>query len=201
MAACLEGRGAGHLGGMGIHLRNGAHGYGLVTKVLHWAIFAAMAAQFAVGYLLDVDDSGHGRGRGRGRGGDSGRGQGRGRGGEDGYDPFGDDTLLTVHIVLGGTVLVLGLTRLVWRLATPLPPWAPALTSLERRLAHGTETVLYAATFAIPLTGIALVLSGDDLLVAHIVSHIVFFAALALHVGLVLKHQLIDRDHLLRRMV
>lgn len=186
---------------MGFHLSNGAHGYGLVTKVLHWAIFVAMAAQFAVGYLLDVDDSGHGRGRGRGRGGDSGQGRGRGRGGEDGYDPFGDDALLTVHVVLGGAVLVLGLARLVWRLATPLPPWAPALTSLERRLAHGTETVLYAATFAIPLTGIALLLSGDDLLVAHVVSHLVFFAALALHVGLVLKHQLIDRDHLLRRMV
>lgn len=191
----------GQLGGMGLQLRNGAHGYGLVTKVLHWAVFVAMAAQFAVGYLLDVDDSGHGRGRGRGRGGDSGQGRGRGRGGEDGYDPFGDDALLTAHVVLGATVLVLGLARLVWRLATPLPPWAPALTPLERRLAHGTETVLYAATFAIPLTGIALLLSADDLLVAHIVSHLVFFAALVLHVGLVLKHQLIDRDHLLRRMV
>ncbi|WP_160502488.1 cytochrome b [Streptomyces sp. BA2] len=185
---------------MGLYLRNGAHGYGLVTKVLHWAVFVAMVAQFAVGYLLDVDDSGRGRGRGRGRGGSSGRGQGRGRGGEDGYDLFGHDVLLTVHVVLGAAVLLLGLARLVWRLATPLPLWAPSLTSLERRLAHGTETALYATTFAIPLTGIALVLSGDDLLVAHIAAHIVFFAALALHVGLVFKHQLVDRDRLLRRM-
>jgi cytochrome b561 len=28
-----------------------------------------------------------------------------------------------------------------------------------------------------------------------------FFVAIALHVGLVLKHQLIDRDRLLRRML
>ncbi|MGW6316414.1 cytochrome b [Streptomyces sp. NPDC055099] len=137
---------------------------------------------------------------GVGGAGTRGRDEAVGGGGEDGYGPFGDDTLLTVHVVLGGAILVLGLARLVWRLATPLPPWAPALTPLERRLAHGTETVLYAATFAIPLTGIALLLSGDDLLVAHIVAHLVFFAALALHVGLVLKHQLIDRGHLLRRM-
>lgn len=190
---------AGHAVGMSYQLRNGAHGYGIVTKVLHWTVFVAMAAQFAVGYLLDADDSGRGRGRGRGRSGDPGRG--RGRGGEDGYDPIGDDMLLTVHVVLGATVLLLGAARLAWRLATPLPPWAPALTPRERRLAHGTETVLYAATFAIPLTGIALVLSGDDLLVAHIGAHIAFFAALALHVGLVLKHQLLNRDGLLRRMV
>ncbi|MEV2253769.1 cytochrome b/b6 domain-containing protein [Streptomyces sp. NPDC050147] len=188
----------GHVGGMGFHLRNGAHGYGIVTKVLHWAVFVAMAAQFAVGYLLDVDDSGRGRGRGRGEG--SGRGRGRGGGAGEGYDPFGDDALLTVHVVLGAIVLLLVLIRLAWRLATPLPPWAPTLTPTERRLAHGTETALYGATFAVPLTGVALVLGGDDLLGIHIAAHIVFFAALALHIGMVLKHQLIDRDHLLRRM-
>ncbi|MGW0903143.1 cytochrome b [Streptomyces sp. NPDC002853] len=184
---------------MSYHLRNGAHGYGIVTKVLHWAVFVAMAVQFAVGYLLDVDDGGHGRGRGRGRSG--GHGRGRGRGGDDGYDLIGDDRLLTVHVVLGAAVLLLGVVRLAWRLATPLPPWAPTLSPRERRLAHGTETVLYAAMFATPLTGIALVLFGDDLLAVHIGAHIVFFAALALHVGLVLKHQLVDRDRLLRRML
>ncbi|MDX3645931.1 hypothetical protein, partial [Streptomyces sp. MB09-02B] len=48
-------------------LRNGPHGYGTVTKTLHWVVFVALVVQFAVGYLLDVDDSGRGRGRGRGR--------------------------------------------------------------------------------------------------------------------------------------
>ncbi|MFF9035669.1 hypothetical protein ACF090_09385 [Streptomyces sp. NPDC014892] len=108
--------------------RNGPHGYGAVTKTLHWAVFATLAPQFAVGYLLDVDDGG--------------RGRGRGRGGEDGYEPFGDDALVTVHVVLGATV---------------------------------------------PLLQIA----------AQVVLH----AAFAAHVGLVLKHQLVDRDHLLGRML
>ncbi|MFE7766327.1 cytochrome b [Streptomyces sp. NPDC057438] len=85
-----------------------------------------------------------------------GRRTGRGRGGEEGHEPFGDDALLTVHVTLGVTVLLLGAARLAWRLATPLPPWAPTLTARERRFAHGTETTLYAATFAVPVTGIAL---------------------------------------------
>ncbi len=190
----------GHVGAMGSNFRNGPHGYGIVTKTLHWALFAAIAVQFAVGYLLDTDDSGRGRGRGRGRGEDSGRGRGRGGDG-DAYTPFGDDALLTVHVVLGGTVLLLGVIRLVWRLATPLPPWAPALTAGERRLAHATEVVLYAATFAVPATGLALLLSGDDLLPVHIAAQVLLYVAVAAHVGLVLKHQVLDRDHLLARML
>ena len=35
----------------------------------------------------------------------------------------------------------------------------------------------------------------------HIVSHIAFFVVIVLHVGLVLKHQVLDRDRLLRRML
>ena len=49
--------------------RNGEHGYGWVTKSLHWLTVAALIAQFVVGYLME-DEGGHGRGRGRGRGGD-----------------------------------------------------------------------------------------------------------------------------------
>ncbi len=40
----------------------------------------------------------------------------------------------------------------------------------------------------------------DDLLGLHIASHLAFFAALAVHVGMVLRHQLVVRDGLLRRM-
>ena len=98
-------------------------------------------------------------------------------------------------------MLLLGAARLAWRLATPLPPWAPTLSAVERRLAHGTETALYAATFAVPVTGVALLLSGDDLLVLRIAAQAALYAALAAHVGLVLKHQVVDRDHLLSRML
>ncbi|WP_251151036.1 cytochrome b/b6 domain-containing protein [Cellulosimicrobium sp. Marseille-Q4280] len=192
-----------------MRLRNDADGYGVVTKTLHWATVAALVAQLVVGYLLDDDgDDGGGRGRGRGRG--EGSGRGRGRGGDDRDDDDGGlaelvdgdlDGLLGVHVALGLTILVLTVVRLLWRRLTPLPPWAPGLSAVERRLAHGTEVTLYAALLVMPATGITLLLVDDDLLWLHVASHVVFFVALALHVGLVLKHQVVDRDRLLRRML
>jgi cytochrome b561 len=177
-------------------LRNGTHGYGLVTRSLHWAMFLAIAAQFVVGYSMDAGESGRGRGRGRGEG----SGRGRGRGG--GYDAFGDDRLLSLHVVLGLVILALAVVRLIWRLTTPLPPWAEGLSHGERTLAHWTERALYLLMFAVPLTGLWVVLQDDDDAVPpHILTHIAFFVVFVFHIGLVLKHQLIDRDRLLRRML
>jgi cytochrome b561 len=169
--------------------------YGRVTRVLHWLTVAALAAQFTLGYTLDA--GGSGRGRGRGRGGESGRG--RGRGGD--LEVFGDDPLLTAHVVVGVTILLLAVLRLSWRHHTSLPPWAEGLSSTERTIAHWTERSLYLLLFVIPLTGLWLVLISEDALAPHVASHIAFFVAVALHLGLVLKHQLINRDGLLRRML
>jgi cytochrome b561 len=188
-----------------VRLRNDASGYGAVTKTLHWATVVALVAQLVVGYLLD-DESGRGRGRGRGRGGESGQGRGRGGDTDDGALAGLLDgelvTLLAVHVALGLTILVVTLARLVWRRLTPLPPWAPGLSAAERRLAHGTELALYGSLLVMPATGVVLLLSDDDdLLWLHVTSHVVFFGALALHLALVLKHQLVDRDRLLNRML
>jgi cytochrome b561 len=43
-------------------------------------------------------------------------------------------------------------------------------------------------------------LDDDLLLGAHIATHLTLFVALVVHVGLVLKHQFVDRDRLLNRM-
>ena len=172
----------------------------MVTKLLHWLTVAALVAQFTIGYVMD-DGSGRGRGRGRGRGGES--GHGRGRGGDDDVDlgfTTADDRLVTVHVVLGLTILTLAIIRLMWRRNTPLPPWAPGLSSAERVFATWTERALYLSLLLIPITGLSLLLLSDDLLAAHITTHLLFFGALAAHLGLVMKHQLIDRDNLLGRM-
>ena len=170
--------------------------YGRVTRALHWLTVSLLAAQLTIGYLLDV--GGQGRGRGRGRG--DGPGRGRGRGGGD-LEVFGDDNLLTAHVIIGVTILVLATVRLAWRLRSTLPPWAPTLSTLERTIAHWTERSLYLLLFVMPLTGLWLVLVSDDGVALHVASHLAFFAAAAVHVGTVLKHQLIHRDGLLRRML
>lgn len=172
-------------------LRNGPEGYGWLTKGLHWATVLALVAQFAIGYAMDPDDGGgQGRGRGRGRGGES----GRGRGGEsDGYDVL-DDRLLTVHVVLGVLIIVLVLIRLLWRRVDGLPPWASELSPNQRTIAKWTEKALLVLLIVIPATGLALVLSGeDDLLWLHVAAHVLFFAALAVHIGLTLGKRLLPR--------
>ena len=176
--------------------RNGELGYGWVTKLLHWLTFGLLVAQFVVGYLMDEEG---GRGRGRGRGGDSagsGRGRGRGGGGEDEVI-----TLLPLHVGLGIAILVLAIVRVFWRVSTPLPPWAESLSAAERRIAHHTERVLLVMLFVIPPTGLVVLLGDDDLLGLHIAAHIVFFVALAAHLGLVLGRGLRRRPVLLRRML
>jgi cytochrome b561 len=39
-----------------VALRNGDHGYGVVTKVLHWATVAALVGQFLLGWTMDLDE-------------------------------------------------------------------------------------------------------------------------------------------------
>jgi cytochrome b561 len=183
-------------------MTEGAEGYGSITKTLHWVTVVALAAQLVVGYSLERADDLLEEPADRWLGGDGG--------------------LLPVHAGLGLTILGVTLLRVVWRASTSLPPWAEGLSPMERHLAHRVEQVLYATLFLAPLTGLGLVLlSGEDwesgrdgewrapwslvddqeLLGGHIASHLVLFAALLLHVGLVLKHQLVDRDQLLNRML
>jgi cytochrome b561 len=162
--------------------------YGAVARWLHWLTVAALAAQFTIGYLMDGDDSsGHGRGRGRGRG--AGSGHGRGRGGED----DATSSLLAAHVSLGLIILLLAAVRVAWRRATDLPPWAASLSPAQQRLATTTARVLLTMLFVIPGTGLSLVHGDDDLLWLHVTAHVVFFVALAAHVGLVLSRGLLPR--------
>ncbi len=176
--------------------------YGFVARLLHWTMFFAITIQFMIGYAMDrFDDLLEGP-VDRWLGGD-------------------EDNLLLVHAFLGTCILLLALIRLLNRQTAGLPPWAATLSHFERQLAHRTEMVLYALMFLIPLSGLALVLfSGEDwelwgreweapfevmdddiLLAGHISTHLLFVAAFAAHLGLVLKHQFVNRDRLLRRML
>lgn len=181
----------------------GRDGYGLVTKVLHWAMVVALAGQFALGWAMTRQD--------------------------DLVRPLADrwfggeeDAVVVAHAAIGVVLLVLAVVRLAWRMATDLPPWSPALSATERRIVHVVERVLYACMFLIPLTGLGLfLLSGEDwevgpdrewtapfeladddvFLAAHIATHIVFLAAFLVHVTIVVRHTVVRRDHLLSRML
>ena len=215
--------------------RNGEHGYGVVTKVLHWATVALLVTQFAVGYAMD-DDGGDDAGvsavdcdpPGEDRSGGDTTDAEEERldqleesceqaqdlreqdaddavasawsdlwsGGGPGGSGSGPDSRLALpgwHVLLGLAIVAVGVLRLVWRRTTPLPPWDPRLTGTDRTIMHWAERTLLAMLFVVPATGIALVVGSTDLLPLHIAAHLCFFAALAAHVGVVVRRRVIGR--------
>lgn len=213
--------------------RNGDHGYGLVTKLLHWVTVGALTAQFVVGWTMDADaeldreddlidqleDQGEDAAEARGEAAEDAfeadidrlRDELDSR--EDNYlvEAYADVTsgrflgdgvsLPEIHILLGLFILLLGVTRIIWRATTALPPWAPHLSARERAVESLLEKLLLGLLFAVPLSGLLLIFGGTDLLAVHIAAQIVLLAAVAAHVGLVLKHTVLRRNRHLSRMV
>ncbi|GAA1748111.1 cytochrome b [Aeromicrobium alkaliterrae] len=184
-----------------MRLLNGPQGYGSVTVLLHWLTVGLLTLQLVLGYgmeafseaLFEQDSSG-------GSGGDRVR--------------AGDDQLVFLHAGLGVLILAVATIRLLWRLATPLPPWSERLGPVARTIESWTERVLYATLFVIPLSGLALLfLSGeereledrrewlppldvvsDDLMVGlHVGGHLTLYVALAVHVGLAIRRRTLSR--------
>lgn len=194
--------------------RNGAHGYGLVTKILHWLTVLAIAAQFTVGWSMDTDGAFEDR---LDRREEQAERQGeaaeeRFEAEEDRLEGTAEDTeydvftgvldspladglsLPEVHVLLGLLVLALALLRVVWRRTTALPPWATQLTATDRRWLHASEVALLTMVFVVPLSGIALALGGtDDLVPMHVAAHVAFLLALAGHLGVVFHRRLTTR--------
>ncbi len=88
-------------------------------------------------------------------------GEGRRFGG--GFTLFGIP-LIGIHMLLGLTVLVLLVVRLVVRWRTQHPQWATTGNGLLDKLGGLTHAALYFFTFFITITGIILVLQGNRLL-------------------------------------
>jgi cytochrome b561 len=217
-----------------VRIRNGPHGYGLVTKALHWLTVAAIAAQFVVGRTMDTDDETIRREReGIDRLEELGEAQAEDRGEaaeaafedeidrlrdqldarEDEYvaDAFADVlsgqafegglSLPELHVMLGVSILVLGVLRIGWRAATPLPEWAGHLGPRERRLEGLLEKLLLALLILVPATGLLLIAGAAGWLLLHVAAQVGLLAVIALHVGLVLKHTVLLRHRHLRRML
>ena len=190
-------------------LCNGDHGYGWMTKALHWGTVGAMAIQFTVGYRMDADagtDRADERLDAREDACESEDDAAEERCEEaldrqedvveeDAYAVLdGSFDVVDLHVVLGLVILALAVVRTVWRVTTPLPPWDERLAALDRRVANATERVLIATQFVIPLSGLWLVLADDDsVLPLHVAGHVAFFVALVVHVGLTLKRGTLAR--------
>lgn len=131
------------------------------------------------------------------------------------------------HKWAGVTLLLLSVLRLVWRL-THRPPALPsamaaAMPRWQHLAHHGVHHLLYVLFFAVPLIGWAYSSAAGFPIVWfglwqlpdfvpvnaalaeaikpwHMISAYTLAALVVLHIAAALKHQLVDRDGLLRRM-
>lgn len=181
-------------------LKNSATAYGAVTRWLHWTVFVLFVWQYLSANIMT--------------------------------HVARDKTLLGLsqgdyynwHKSIGLMLLALALLRLLWRMATPLPDWAPTLSETERAISHRTERLLYGCMLLLPLSGYLFVMAGGfgvklfglyDLpnpiakqevwatlaLIVHVVTSYAAIVFIAWHVGLGLKHHLFDKDRFLNRML
>jgi cytochrome b561 len=182
--------------------RSGEHGYGWVSKSLHWLTVLLVAAQFVVGYSMDLDDGCDPPGEERSGGDTSDAYEERLDRLEDACDTRAEGLDLTsgafdlteLHLLLGLSVLVVAGVRLLWRRHDGFPPWSEQLSTGERQLVHWTERLLLLLLFVVPLSGLVLIATGDDgWLPLHVGAHIAFFAALAAHLFTNLRPKVLRR--------
>ncbi len=127
---------------------------------------------------------------------------------------------LTIHVVLGITILALLVIRFIVRVTTKRPSPADAGYPLLNKIGVATHYLLYLAAFGMVLSGLGMAqmsnlfqilfgnaglpLPGDFWVypprVGHGVTATVLMLLIALHLGAALYHQFIRKDNLLARM-
>ncbi|HUQ12266.1 MAG TPA: cytochrome b [Steroidobacteraceae bacterium] len=175
--------------------RNTTRSWGVVSKTLHWLIVLLIINQWVIAQRADAL-------------------------------PLGAAKLQALgwHKSFGMTIFALALIRLVWRWANPVPTLEGLAKRWERLLAGASHLLLYGLIFAMPLTGWMMssarnfpvswfgvfqfpdLVGPDKALYERMHGlHGTLFAALVLvallHIAGALKHQFIDKNEVLRRML
>ncbi len=128
------------------------------------------------------------------------------------------------HKWIGITVLALACVRLLWRLSHPAPPLPASMRGWQHSLANLVHVLLYVLIFAVPVSGYFYSLAAGVPVVylglvplpvliepnqewkailkeVHYWLNVTLLVSVSLHVAGALKHQLIDRDGVLKRML
>jgi cytochrome b561 len=128
------------------------------------------------------------------------------------------------HKWIGVTVLAFAVVRLLWRLSHPVPTLPASIPGWQRKIADFTHYALYFLIFAVPLSGFFYSLASGFPVVylgvlplpvvidpnpelkplfktAHYFFNIALGTLVSLHIVAALKHHLIDRDDVLKRML
>ena len=144
-----------------------------------------------------------------------------------GHDVLGKvfPATMTVHKSIGLTVLLLTIGRLVWRVNHRPPPLPASMSVWEKSVSAGLHHLFYALMLLVPLSGWLMasaspkaltyfglfdvykfgVTKGDAIFglsrEGHEIMGLAWGALIILHIAAVLRHQLILKDNLIRRMI
>lgn len=163
---------------------------------LHWLIAALMICGFALGWIMT---SIHG------------------------FTPA-KLRYVSWHKWIGVTVFALATLRILWRATHRAPPLPLGTPAWQRTAAHLVHALLYVLMIVIPITGylfssasnvpvvylgivpLPRLIAPDPTLkavfkTAHLALNYTLAALVLAHVGAALKHQWVDRDRLLSRML
>ena len=176
--------------------------YSRVSIALHWVIALLIISNVILALLMDgLLDSADPSDKGLGR------------------------TIVGIHKSIGLTVLMLSLVRLAWRLKHGFPRLPEHMARWEVLLARGNHVVFYAMMILVPLAGWTMSSAGPRPLEyfglfdwpklpvargsmlaetaheAHIILAFTTVGLVVLHVAGALKHQFLDRDEILARML
>ena len=128
------------------------------------------------------------------------------------------------HKWLGVTVFGLACLRILWRMTHAAPPYAASMPNWQKKASHISHALMYVLIFAVPLSGyfytlaagvpvmylgvipLPVLIAPDPGLKAilkqvHYAFNVVLLGVFCLHVLAALKHQFIDRDRTLQRML
>lgn len=192
MATVAHDSGAGDGVGQGSAAR-----YAAVARWFHWTVALLIVVNLLIGFF------------------------------HDGFSRSWIGPVMNAHKAIGLTVLVLSLARLAWRVGHPVPRQMSSHAAWEKTLAKVTHWTLYAFMVLMPLAGWLMVSAAETVRpisffgllplpllptganealagLGHEAHELIgwgFVVLLVLHIGGALKHQWIDRDHTLGRMV
>ncbi len=164
------------------------------TITLHWITGLAFIGVFALGlYMVDLPRS------------------------PEKFEWYG------IHKSLGAIILVVALIRLVWRLKEGALPPASEMPVWQDKAAKAVHGILLLATLAMPISGIAMSAGGGRAVdifgwviiaegpetpwlqeIGSTIHHSaveILIAVFVLHVAGAIKHQLVDKDGTISRML
>jgi cytochrome b561 len=103
--------------------------YGRVSIALHWTLAALIVVQLCLGWYMNEVLPDHSAAQAQ---------------------------VVTIHVWVGLTILILVLARIGVRIGHPAPPLPPAMPRWEAALARATHVMLYMLMLGLPLTGWAI---------------------------------------------